>query len=120
MIGLRITGLAGGSTTWGIQVGNYNSYHQGKFTIGGTTAPTWNVHVQGGNAATTALGLDISTTAPTAPASNAAGVISVYAGSGGSNKYLLVTFNDGGTTRYRYMNLNSTSTTWTHATTLPT
>lgn len=120
MVGLRITALAGGSTIWGMQVGNYNSYHQGPIALGGTTAPTWNAHVQGGNAAKTALGIDISTTAPTVPGSNAAAAISVYSGSGGTNKYLLITFNDGGTTRYRYMNLNSTTATWTHATTLPT
>lgn len=116
MIGLRMTALVG-TTIWGMQVGNYSSYHHGPIAFGGTTAPTWNVHVQGGNAAINAIGIDVSTTGPTAPGSSAAGVISIYKGA--TNWYLLVTFNDAGTTRYRYMQLNGTTATWTHATTLP-
>lgn len=83
-----------------------------------STAATWNAHVMGGNSAATGLGLDTSTTGPTAPSSNAAGVLSIYKGT--TNYYLLCTFNDGGTTRYRYMQLNGTGATWTHGTTLPT
>lgn len=37
-IGLRITGL-NGSTVWGMQIGNYQSYHQGPLTIGAAAAP---------------------------------------------------------------------------------
>jgi hypothetical protein len=107
------------TTSWGICVeSGMNSYHVGKFTFGGTTAPTWDIHVVGGNSAASGIGIDTSTTGPTAPASNGSGVISVYKGT--TNYYLLVTFNDGGTTRYRYMQLNGTSATWSEATSLPT
>jgi hypothetical protein len=39
--------------------------------------------------------------------------------SGGSGYYVVFKWNDGGTVRYKYMRLDGTSTTWTHATTLP-
>lgn len=37
MIGIRITALSA-TTTWGMQIGNYNSYHEGKYRIGAETA----------------------------------------------------------------------------------
>jgi hypothetical protein len=48
LIGLNLTSLNGGTTTWGMQVGNYQSYHQGKFTFGGTGAPSNTIDIQGG------------------------------------------------------------------------
>lgn len=48
LIGLDLTSLSGGTTTWGFQVGNYQSYHQGKLGIGGTSAPVNTVDIQGG------------------------------------------------------------------------
>jgi hypothetical protein len=38
---------------------------------------------------------------------------------GGGDYYFIIKYNDGGTIRYKYMQLNGTSTTWTHATSLP-
>lgn len=107
-----------GSTIWAVKVGNYNSYFNGKTAFGGTSTPTWDIHLQGGNSAASGIGIDVSTTGPTAPGSSASAVISVYKGT--TNYYLLVTFNDAGTTRYRYMELNGTTATWTEATSLPT
>jgi hypothetical protein len=53
------------------------------------------------------------------PANNQ-GTIYVYQGTSG-NTYLVVTFNDSGTVRHRYLQLNGTSTpTWEYSTTLPT
>jgi hypothetical protein len=121
-IGLDIGAIANAATNISMRVqGTAPILLAPKTSLGSSsTTATWNAHVMGGNSATTALGLDTSTTAPTAPASNAAAVWSIYKGSGGTNIYVLLTFNDGGTTRYRYMQLNGTAATWTHATTLPT
>lgn len=38
---------------------------------------------------------------------------------GGGDYYFIIKYNDGGTIRFKYMQLNGTSTTWTHATSLP-
>ncbi len=81
---------------------------------------TWNFKSAGTASATNAFGFQNSTTAPTSPGSNAFATVSVYKGSGGTNYYILIQWNDGGTVRYKYMLLNGTGTTWTHATTLPT
>lgn len=75
------------------------------------------MHLQGGNAATNGLGINVSTVGPTAPASSASGVISIYKGA--TNWHLLVTFNDAGTTRYKSLQLNSTGVTWVDGTSLP-
>jgi len=115
--GIDIASVTGAGTNVGIR--NASSLRQqAAATFGADAAATWLIHMQGGNAANAAIGLDVSTTGPTAPSSNTSGAISVYKGA--TNYYLLVTFNDGGTTRYKYMQLNGTGTTWTHGTTLPT
>lgn len=46
MVGLRIAGLAG-STIWGMQVGNYNSYLSGLTTFGSTNTPNVAADVDG-------------------------------------------------------------------------
>lgn len=38
-VGLRINYVTGATTTWGIQVGDYQSYHQGRLMVGSTGAP---------------------------------------------------------------------------------
>lgn len=50
--------------------------------------------------------------------SNTNVVMTMYHGA--TNYYLLFAFNDGGTVRYKYLQLNSTGTTWATGTTLPT
>jgi hypothetical protein len=60
------------------------------------------------------------TAAPSGLTSNTNMAMSVYAGSGGTNYYVLITWNDGGTVRYKYMLLNGTGTTWSEGTSLPT
>lgn len=37
-IGLRITNLATGTTKWGMQIGNYQSYHEGDLRVGAISA----------------------------------------------------------------------------------
>lgn len=125
MVGLDIgvtTSLVG-STIWGVQVGTYNSFFNGKTTFNANGTPTWGLHLQnfsGSGSASNALGMDVSRTAPTSPASSAAATVSVYKGSGGTNIYLLVAFNDAGTVRYRSMQLNGTTALWVEGTSLPT
>lgn len=60
----------------------------------------------------------VTTSGPSNPTSNTDVTISIYKGA--TNYYLLVTFNDAATVRYRYMQLNGTTATWTEGTTLPT
>ncbi len=122
--GLRIastfsSNLGSVGTIWALAIDSTaNNYIAGPSTFGATSAPTWNVHVRGGNAATTGVGIDVSTTGPTVPGSSASGVISIYKGA--TNWYYLITFNDAGTTRYKYLQLNATGVTWVNNTVLPT
>ena len=124
MVGLDVgvaTGLAG-STIWAMKVGAYNSYFNGKTTFGGTATPAYAVDLAGG--ATSILRIQSSTTAPTVPTtallSGGGATLSVYEGTGGANTYLLIAVDDATTTRYKYMLLNGTGTTWTEGTSLPT
>lgn len=114
-VGLSILNL-GGTTKWGIQCA-YNTYFSALNTFGGTANPSFVVDVQGGNAATNAIGITPSTVAPSPAAS--VGAISLYQGTAG-NKYFMVTYNDAGTTRYKYVILDTTGITWTEGTSLPT
>jgi hypothetical protein len=108
-----------GSTVWGMQVGNYNSYFNGNTTFGGTGTPTYAVHVRGGSASVSAIGMDTSTVAPVEPGSSGAMAIQCYQGTAG-NRYFLISYNDAGTQRYKYVILNGVGVTWTESTTLPT
>ena len=56
--------------------------------------------------------------APGAPAESEADQ-RLYVGTS-NNTYWLITYNDAGTVRYRYMKLNGTAVTWTESTSLPT
>lgn len=114
-------GLAG-SAIWAVQSGNYNSFWNGLTTFGSNTTPAYAVHIRGGgnattNSATNALGLDTSTTGPADPGSNAGLALQLFKGT--TNYYILIRFNDGGTTRYKYLQLNGTGTTWATGTSLP-
>lgn len=117
-IAFNISIMSGPVIKWGFLDQTTSNSAMGPLTLGATTTPTWNLHVKGGAAATTALGVDVSTTGPTAPGSNASGVISIYKGT--TNYYILITFNDAGTTRYKYLQLNGTGVTWATGTSLPT
>ncbi len=117
LYGLDIAALTVGGTNIGIRNSN-TMRNTGAITIGADAAATWLLHVQGGNSATNALGLDMSTTGPTVPGSDAAVTVSAFRGSGG-NEYIMFTFNDGGTTRYKYLPLNGTSVTIGQGTSLP-
>jgi hypothetical protein len=45
MVGLEILSLSAGTTKWGMQVGDYQSYHQGALSVGHTAAPSAYLHV---------------------------------------------------------------------------
>lgn len=126
-VGLDIgnLGTLNGSTVWAVRVGNYNSFWNGLTTFGNNSAPTYALHVRGGsngtvNSATNALGLDLSTTGPTAPASNAGIAISCYKGATSGHEFILITSNISGTTNYISLDLTAGGVTWVHGTALPT
>lgn len=123
-IGLRITnivtntststGARSGGTAWGMQVGDYQSYHTGRMAFGGTTAPTYQLELQGTGADRGVMYLAESAATPTSPPSSA-GVLMYHR----ADKIIFV-FNNGGTVRYKYLDMTGTGVTWTHTTTAPT
>ena len=110
-----------GTTIWGMQVGNYQSYHQGPLALGGTTAPTWTLHMQG-NTMQTGIGFDVSAShAPTLPANNAGAVMTVYKGATSGALYLLIATVFGGSTVYYSLKISATASSWvSNGSTLPT
>jgi hypothetical protein len=111
-IGLRITDLAGGTTKWGMQVGDYQSYHHGRVTLGATTAPTYALDIKGTAQDRGVIALT-ETATPTNPASSAQ--VLIYA----KSDAIVFGFNDAGTMRYKSLTLSGTGTTWAHSTTAP-
>lgn len=113
MIGLRITQLTGGTTKWGMQVGDYQSYHHGRLSLGGTTAPTYGLHLLGTAQDRGVIGLTESTATPTNPTASGACVLYMKADK------LVVGYDDAGTMRYKYLDLTGTGVTWVHTTSAP-
>lgn len=113
-IGLRILSNAA-TTAWGMQVGNFQSYHQGKFAFGGTTAPTWGVELQSTSGDPGSIALNEVTTTPTNPASSAGVVVYHKADK------LVFAFNNAGTMRYFTLDLTQSVATpaWAQSTTAP-
>jgi hypothetical protein len=111
-IGLRITALGTGTTKWGMQVGDYQSYHHGKMTFGATTAPVYAIDLQGTGADRAHIGL-VETATPTNPTQDAQVVMYCKA-----NK-IVFAWNDAGTMRYKYLDMTGTGVTWVHSTTAP-
>lgn len=112
-VGLDITAINAGTTKWGMKIGDYQSYHQGKIAFGGTTAPTYGIDMQATTGDEGCIGLTEVTTTPTAPATSAGVVIYMKADK------LIVSYQDGATRRYKYLTLTGTSGTWTHTTSAP-
>lgn len=69
-VGLKLTSIAGTSATWGFQVGNYNSYHEGALALGTTSA------------ATSGHKLDVIGTARFAPSGTSSNLLAVAGRSG--------------------------------------
>lgn len=124
-VGVQTSAAGAATTIWGMKVGSYNSYFNGHTTFGGTGTPVYAIDIQGGNNATLPyIGQNASTTGPTVPStallSGGSVAHGIYRGTGGVNTYLLYAYDDAGATRYKYLQLNSTSVTWVTGTTLPT
>lgn len=113
MIGLRITSLTGGTTRWGMQVGDYQSYHHGRMTFGAATAPTYGIDLKGTAQDRGVIGLTESTATPTNPTASGQCVIYMKADK------LVIGYLDGATMRYKYLDLTGTGVTWVHDTTAP-
>lgn len=114
MVGVRITNLSGTITNkWGLQVGDYGSYHQGPFAFGGTTMPVHAIELQGTGGDDGSIQFAEQASTPTSPTSGSE--MNVYMK---ADKFV-IQYNDGGTVRYKYLLLSGTGTTWTHTTTAP-
>jgi hypothetical protein len=111
-IGLKINQVAG-TTAWGMQVADNQSYHHGRLTLGAVSAPIYGLHMRGTAQDRGVIGLAQATTTPTNPSS--AGDVVMYAKAG----RIVFAYNDGGTMRYKSLLLTGTGTTWTHSTTAP-
>lgn len=114
-IGIRVTGLVG-TTKWGLQVDDYQSQHIGKLGLGGaaiTTVPAYALDLQGTAQDRGVIGLAEQVAAPTDPTQDAQALIYVK-----DNK-LIVSWDDSGTMKYRYLDLTSTDATWTYTTSAP-
>lgn len=113
MVGLRVTSLAGGSTVWGMQVGDYQSYHHGRMTFGATTAPVYGVDLQGTAQDRGVIGLTEAAATPTNP--TASGQCVLYM----KGDKFVIGYLDGATMRYKYLDLTGTGVTWVHTTSAP-
>lgn len=89
-----------GTTKWCFYDSQLLNSVLGSTTFGATSTPAYDVHLRRGASSKSAIGFDVTTTGPAAPASGS-GAWTLFRGSGG-NTYWLSRFNDGGTTRYIY------------------
>lgn len=117
-VGLDLTGLAG-STIWGMKVGNYQSYHQGPLTLGGTSAPSWGLDIQ---AAGTQAAIGMVNSLLSTPASPAAsnGTISFRRGNSSGHDFIVIQYNAAGTQHYLYSDITNNPGTWVGSLTAPT
>lgn len=95
-----------------VMVGTETPVAGAEFTVNGDQDLSGNLNVQGNGTFGSFVKLKNSSTPPT-PANGTEGNAYIKA-----NKFILQ-YNDGGTVRYKYMDLNGTGTTFTHTTTAP-
>lgn len=117
-IGVDIPAFSAGTTNIGIRNAN-DTRLAGNVRIGDLTAAAYALSFATAASATNAISMGNTTTDTTSPTSNANMTVSLYKGSGG-NFYFMIKFNDGGTVRYKYLQLNTAGITWTQGTTAPT
>jgi hypothetical protein len=111
-IGLKIESLTG-TTVWGMQVDDYQSYHTGRLTLGATTAPTYALDLKGTAQNRGVIALIEAAATPTAPSTS--DQVLMYA----KTDRIVFCFQDGATTRYKSLLLTGTGVTWVHSTTAP-
>ncbi|MDE1904816.1 MAG: hypothetical protein KGH75_00005, partial [Rhodospirillales bacterium] len=116
----------------GVQFGYVSSYDNAfgdKNLVGGwtgkpTTSPRYALDVQGAQVDAATLGMKTNPVAasgpntPTLPAVGD-GSIAFVKGTGGTNSYFLITYNDGGTPRYAMIQLNTATPTLSGSPSLP-
>jgi hypothetical protein len=115
-IGLRMPAGSAAATTWGLQIANYESQHQGLFALGGAainTPPVYGLDLQATSGTAGAIGLAKQTATPTNPPSST-GEIMYHKGSLHIHAY-----NDAGTMRWKYLDLAGTGVTWVHSLSAP-
>jgi hypothetical protein len=115
-IGFRMLSGSAAGTTWGLQIANYESQHQGLFGLGGAainTAPTYGLHMMATTGNAGSIFLPEVTTAPSNPPSSAGVVLHHKADK------VSFAFNDGGTMRYLTATLSAGGGTWALTTSAP-
>lgn len=113
-IGLRLTQLDAGSTKWGMQVGDYQSYHHGMLSLGGTSAPGYGLDLLGTDANRGVIRFAESTATPNNPSSST-GVLLYH-----KADKLVAAFNNAGTMLYWTLDLTAgASQSWVRNTTAP-
>lgn len=110
---IGVTTALAGTTVWGIQCADYQSYHTGRISLGGSTAPTYALDIKGTAQDRGVIALAESSATPTNPSSSNQALIYLKADK------LVLAFNDAGTVRYKYLDLTGTGVTWVHTTTAP-
>lgn len=110
---IGVTNSLTGTTKWGFQVGDYQSYHQGRLTLGSTSAPTYALDIKGTAQDRGVIALTESVATPTNPSASSQALIYMKADK------LVIGYLDGATMRYKYLDLTSTGVTWTHTTVAP-
>lgn len=95
-----------------IEAGRFN--HSQNFGIG-TTVPETKLHIAkaSGSGGHGSITIEEESSTPSNPTSGTHSRIYMKADK------LIIQFNDGGTVRYKYLDLTGTTTTWTHTTTAP-
>jgi len=109
--GVLLRGLTNtAQTKWGMQFGDFQSYHIGKLSLGSSSAPTYALDLKGTAQDRGVLALTETANAPTNPSSSNQVLMYLKADT------LVFSFNDAGTMRYLSIPLTGTGTTWTHST----
>jgi len=110
---INIADLTGGVTNRSLRSQGTGAamWHAGLATFGADSAPDTTLHLKGSPACVT---FDESTGTPSNPTADSQMRVYMRA-----DKFI-IQFNNGGTVRYKYLDLTGTGVTWVHSTTAPT
>ena len=114
--GVLLRALTNSATTtkWGFQFGDFQSYHHGRLTLGGTTAPTYGLQLVGTAVDRGVIALQETGTTPTNPTADVQMLIYCK-----GNK-IVFAFNNAGTMKYKSLDMGTAGVTWVdHAATAP-
>ena len=115
MIGLRINNLNSGTDKWGMQIGDFSSWHHGRLRLGGPGGAIYGLELNNIAQNRGVFYINPSTTPPSQPAlaNFGAGMYTV------GDKFVLFS-NDNGTMRYKYLSMATATVTWVHTEIAPT